>query len=415
MRILLSLFSAVAKPSLLAATSLILMAPLAGLAKEPDAACTLTKHEIKDAVKRSEALIAGFLQNIDEKIGAAEQYGFAVAVSACGKIVWEKGFGFADLENGAPVTVKTKFRVGSVSKTLTSAALGQLVDAGKLDFDAEVQTYVPAFPRKEFPITVRQVAGHLAGIRHYAGNEFLSADHYDSVSAGLAIFQDDPLINRPGTAYSYSTYGWNLLSAVVEGASGDDFLDYMKTHVFAKANMADTLADINASIIPARSQFYDFDEDSGKNNSAPYVDNSNKWAGGGFLSTPTDLLHFAHAMFDGDLVTPETFSTMTTSQTTTAGEKTNYGIGWATDMAPRELQRAGEAFSEEQMARVADIIGDERIIGHSGGSVGGLTLFIATPDSAGDVVVAAVSNNSGFFPRFALPIAAEFIDAAGSD
>jgi hypothetical protein len=120
-------------------------------------------------------------------------------------------------------------------------------------------------------------------------------------------------------------------------------------------------------------------------------------------------------MFSGELVAPETFSMMTTSQTTDTGEQTNYGIGWATDMAPRELRRAGEVFSEDQMARVATIIGDTRIIGHSGGSVGGLTLFIAAPNAPGDVVVAAVSNNSGFFPAFALPVAAEFIDAAEAD
>ncbi len=398
-----------------ATLSLILAAPQFAIAKEPDAACTLKRSEAKMAIRRSEELMDVYLTKVDQAIGAPEQYGFSVAVSACGKMVWNKGYGYADLENSAPVTDKTKFRVGSVSKTLTSAALGQLIEAGKLDLDEEVQTYVPAFPRKTFPITVRQVAGHLAGIRHYNGNEFFSAENYDSVAAGLAIFADDPLINKPGSAYAYSTYGWNLLSAVVEGASGEDFLDYMKTHVFANANMADSVADINASVIADRTRFYHFDDDSGANNNAPYVDNSNKWAGGGFLSTPADLLRFARAMFDGTLVNAETLVMMTTSQATDGGEKTNYGIGWATDMAPRELRRASEIFSENQMTRVVEIVGDDRITGHSGGSVGGLTLFIAAPDSDGDVVVAAVSNNSGFFPAFALPVAAEFIDAAGAD
>jgi len=389
--------------------------PLPASAKEPDAACALTKSETKKAIRQAEDLMAGYLAKVDEIIGAPEQYGFAIAVSACGKIVWNQGYGYADIENGARVTEQTKFRVGSVSKTLTSAALGQLVDAGKLDLDEEVQTYVPSFPRKDDPISVRQVAGHLAGIRHYNGDEFFSAAHYDSVAAGLAIFANDPLINKSGSAYAYSTYGWNLLSAVVEGASGEDFLDYMQTQVFAKANMNDTIADMNAAVIPQRTRFYSFDRESGDNNNAPYVDNSNKWAGGGFLSTPADLLRFAHAVFDGSLVEIETFSMMTTSQKTDAGENTNYGIGWATDMAPRELARAGEVYSADQMARVAAIVGDDRIIGHSGGSVGGLTLFISAPNSIGEVIVAAVSNNDGFFPAFALPVAAEFIDAAGVD
>ena len=96
-------------------------------------------------------------------------------------------FGWADVESRVPVTPQTKFRVGSVSKPLTAAAMAILVERAQLDLDAPVQDYVPTFPQKRWPITSRQVAGHLAGVRHYDGEEFLSAEHYDTVLESLEI------------------------------------------------------------------------------------------------------------------------------------------------------------------------------------------------------------------------------------
>ncbi len=144
--------------------------------------------------------------------------GLAVAVAVDGRIVYSEGFGFADLEERVPVWPTTKFRIGSVSKPLAAVALLQLVEQGKLDLDAPVQRYVPSFPDKGAPITTRMLAGHLGGIRHYKDDENLSAKHYNNVLEGLKIFKDDPLVAPPGTKFSYSSYGFNLLSAVVQGA-----------------------------------------------------------------------------------------------------------------------------------------------------------------------------------------------------
>ena len=126
-----------------------------------------------------------------------------------------------------PVTPQTRFRVGSVAKPMTAVAVAQLVDAGRLDVDAPIQTYAPDFPTKRWPLTTRQVGAHLGGIRHYRGNEFMSNVRYPTVADGLTIFAADSLLHEPGTAYAYSSYGYNLISAVVEGASGEDFLGYM--------------------------------------------------------------------------------------------------------------------------------------------------------------------------------------------
>jgi len=141
--------------------------------------------------------------------------GVSVAVGVGGRVVWSEGFGFADLEHRVPVTPATRFRIGSISKSLTAAALGQLYERGRLDLDAPVQRYVPSFPTKRWPITVRQLAGHIAGVRHYRGDEVLLNRRFATVSAGLDIFDDDTLLFEPGTRYSYPSYGWNLLSAVV--------------------------------------------------------------------------------------------------------------------------------------------------------------------------------------------------------
>src|SRR2546426_9120253 len=146
--------------------------------------------------------------------------GVQVAVAVNGKLVWSEGCGYADAERQQPVTRETQFRIGSVSKPLTATAVVLLYERGKLDLDAPVQRYVPSFPDKGYPITTRQLAGHLAGIRHYRGDEFVLNRRFGSVGEGLTIFQDDSLLFPPGTRFSYSSYGWNLISAVIEGAAG---------------------------------------------------------------------------------------------------------------------------------------------------------------------------------------------------
>src|SRR5206468_1685051 len=135
-----------------------------------------------------------------------------------------------------------------------AAAVALLYEQGKLDLDAPVQRYVPAFPTKPYPITTRELAGHLAGIRHYRGDEFRLNRHFDTVVEGLSIFEDDSLLFPPGTKFSYSSYGWNLISAVVEGASGETFLRYISDHVFRPLGMTRTAPDRVDSLIPHRTQ-----------------------------------------------------------------------------------------------------------------------------------------------------------------
>jgi CubicO group peptidase (beta-lactamase class C family) len=292
--------------------------------------------------------------------------GWSVAVGHGGEVVWAEGYGFADLELGVPVSTLTRFRIGSVSKPLTAAAVGQLIEQGRLDLDAPVQRYVPSFPEKRWPVTTRTAAGHLAGIRHYDGDEFMSAERFETVQAGLEIFQDDTLLFQPGTRFSYSSYAWNLVSAVVEGASGEKFLSYMQDHVFGPLEMENTVADHTDSIVPNRSRFYMTTPDGVLN--APFVDNSYKWAGGGFLSTPSDLVQFGMAHFGEELMRRGTIDELWTSQRTNEGEETENGIGWFFDVDPNGA----------------------RVVQHGGGSIGGTTMLMLMPER--DIVVAMVAN-----------------------
>ena len=293
------------------------------------------------------------------------------AVGRDGIEIWSGAEGFADLEQQVPADAHTTlFRIGSVSKTMTAAAIGRLWQQGKLKLDAPIQTYLPDFPLKKYPITTRLVAGHLAGIRHYKDGEFYNAKHFDSVSSGLSFFKEDPLLFKPGEKYSYSSYGYNLLSVVVEEAAQMDFLTYMQDTVFALCGMQKTIADQVQPIIAGRSRYYNLKRDSSVIN-APWVDNSYKWAGGGFLSTASDLLKLGFAHLDQRILQAATIDTLWKAQHTSDGKSTHYGIGWS----------SGEDAS------------GRRWVGHGGGSVGGTTFFRVYPDQG--LVVGVIANLSG--------------------
>lgn len=301
---------------------------------------------------------------------AASIPGLQIAVAVNGRLIWSEAFGFEDVERHLPVTRTTQFRIGSVSKPLTAAALALLVESGKLDLDAPLQRYVPGFPAKRWPITTRQVAGHLAGIRHYRGDEFFLNRRFASVTEALTIFQEDSLLFEPGTRFSYSSYGWNLVAAVIEGASGEDYLRYMSAHVLRPLGLAHTAPDRVDSLIPDRTRFYARDLGSGAFTPERPVDNSYKWAGGGFLSTAEDLVRFGSAFLRPGFLKDSTLEVLFTSQRTADGRPTGNGIGWFVGR---------------------DSLG-HRWVFHSGGSVGGTTLLGVDRDSR--LVVAITSNLS---------------------
>jgi serine beta-lactamase-like protein LACTB len=305
--------------------------------------------------------------------------GLSVAVGVDGRIVWAEGFGWADLADSVPVTTRTRFRSGSSTKPLTATAAALLYEHGRLDLDAPVQRYVPDFPKKRWPVTTRHLLGHVSGVRHYGSEEeAFSRQHCDGVLDGLSSFAADSLLFQPGTAYQYSTYGYNLVGAVVQAAAGRPFLDFLEAEIMSPLGMEDTGPDFADRPVPNRASFY-FPKTESQTRlgieEAPQIDQSCKWPGGGLVSTPSDLVRFGLAMLAGRLLQPETLTMLQTLQRLDSGEPTEYGLGW---------------FIHE--VRLGPGAPPTRIVGHGGSSIGGTTGFMTFPEHG--LVVAIMSNVS---------------------
>ncbi len=273
--------------------------------------------------------LAAFEALARRQMEATHTTGLAIALRI-GDEIWARAYGFSDVENAVPMKTDASFRLASVTKPMTAIAIVQLADAGKIDLDAEIQTYVPYFPRKNHPVTVRQLLGHLGGIPHYRNFEKeLHIKEHKSTREAIDIFKDYDLVAEPGTKYLYSTYGFNLLGAAVEGASGQSYGDYMRDHIWAPLGMNDTRMDDPAAIIPNRVRGYDWED--GKLRNSEFVDVSSRFAGGGTRSTVLDLLKFARGFTDGRLVSPARVKEMTRPMRLADGTLTDYGMGWGFD------------------------------------------------------------------------------------
>ncbi len=312
----------------------------------------------------------GFCRELMKRLGLP---GLSASVAVGGELVFSEGFGLADLENPTEVSRVSRFRIGSLSKLVTIGAVGRLVDEGKLDLDAPVQDYVPYFPEKKWKLTTRQLCSHTAGIRHYGPNDGLESNkRFETVQEGVGIFADDPLKFEPGTSYSYSSYGYNLVSAVIEGASGMTFLDYLDKAVLKPLSMTSTTADDNRLIIENRAGFYHVNPDGSVVNS-PYVDSSYKWAGGGMLSTSEDLVRLGLAHLKPGFLAKKTLDEVFSPQEAAATGDFKVGLGW-------RLARDEEG---------------RTMIHHGGAIAGGRAYILAYPEHG---VVAVLLTNT--FTRF---------------
>lgn len=294
--------------------------------------------------------------------------GLSAAVVLEGEHRWSEGFGMADLENYSPATSSTLFRLGSVSKPISAAAVLQLWERGKLDLDAPVQKYCPEFPQKEWPITTRQLLGHLGGIRHYSpdGKGDIpedSARHFSSMQESLQLFENDPLVAKPGTRFNYSTYGYTLVGCVFEGAASEKFVDYLQKNVSEPAGMSQTRDDDFFTVIPHRTRWYHKDK-SGIVRNAGVLDSSYKIPGGGIISSADDMAKFETAILADKLLKRSTRDLMWTSQKTLDGKETGYGLGWG----------------------IANRFG-LRILAHTGGQQGTSTAIAVVPGRNAGVVV----------------------------
>lgn len=294
--------------------------------------------------------------------------GLSAAVVLEGEPRWSEGFGMADLENSSPATSSTLFRLGSVSKPISATAVLQLWERGKLDLDAPVQKYCPEFPLKEWPITTRQLLGHLGGIRHYSpdGKGDVpqdSARHFSSMQESLQLFAHDPLVAKPGTKFNYSTYGYTVIGCALEGAGSEKFVEYLRKNVFDPAGMDQTRDDNFFTVIPHRTRWYHKDK-SGIVRNAGVLDSSYKIPGGGIISSADDMAKFEAAILGDKLLKRSTRDLMWASLKTTDGKQTGYGLGWG----------------------IMDKFG-LHILAHTGGQQGTSTAFAVVPGRNAGVVV----------------------------
>lgn len=310
--------------------------------------------------------------------------GLSAAIVQDGDVVWSAGFGMADLENSVPATAQTVYRLGSISKSLTATAAMALWEQDKLNLDAPVQRYCPAFPQKPWPVTTRQLLGHLGGIRYYKVPEYPyttsqsdpevgNTRHFENgIEAGLRFFASEPLVAQPGSHFNYSTQGYTLASCAMEGAAVEPYAEAVRRTVLAPAGMAQTHPDNRVAIVPLRTRFYSRDN-SGAVINAEFLDSSYKTAGGGWLSSAPDVARFAVAMLSDRLVTRATRDVMWTEQTPTDGlGRMAYGLGWQFGMTE-----------------------GVRLVGHGGSQQGTSAALLMAPARRAAVVVLTNSDGVG--------------------
>ncbi|MFD0751255.1 serine hydrolase domain-containing protein [Mucilaginibacter calamicampi] len=284
------------------------------------------QHKFDKPVNQSAIILDTALKNLKTPA-------ISVAVGINNKIVWAKAIGYQDLEKQVPANTDTKFRVGSSSKSITSVGFGKLLETGKINLDSGIRYYLPYFDAKKPRITIRQLASHSSGIRNYKDNEFNSEKEYLSIEESMKVFMYDTLLFNPGDKFAYATYNYTVLSAAMEQVAKMSFLDYMQKAILTPLKMRNTTADYKSRNISDKAQFYNYDAKTGKYKMAPDVNISNKWAGGGYLSTPSDLVLLGNALLNNTLLKLRTTEILWTPQRLNSGKINgiNYAIGWKVD------------------------------------------------------------------------------------
>lgn len=254
--------------------------------------------------------------------------GLAITVSKNNEVVWSKGFGFADVTNKIPVDPdRTIFRIGSVSKPIAAAGLLKIVEEGKMTLDSSVYNYVPYFPKKDYDINIKQLGGHLSGIRNYQGNEFKINEPL-GIREGISLFEKDALLFQPGTNYNYTSYNWNLISLAIQECVKIPFEDFVKFKVLIPFNMGKTFVDKNQDI-DGKAIFY---EKFRRRRFKPVQETNNffKLASGGYLSTSKDINTFGNALLNDSLVDSNQLKPFITAQKINNDESTStyYGVGF---------------------------------------------------------------------------------------
>lgn len=294
----------------------------------------------------------------------------SAAVGINGNVVWAGAIGYADLDEKLPATSATRYRIGSISKSITATAVMRMSEKGTMDINSPFNAYVKDFPTTNTGYTIKHLLSHQAGIRHYTKgfSENYNTKEYASTSAAAAIVKNDALLFTPGSGFNYSTYGYNLLALAMESAASLPLQEIMARDVFVPNGMSATHFD-NTNLPAAAPQAQPYLLIGDSLFEAPAANLSDRYAGGGYLSTPTDLVKFGNALIGNHFLTQESKNILWTPVPLANGAMNPeyYALGY----------RVGQ-----------DDLG--RFVHHGGMSIGGYSFLIIYPDLG--IVMAFVSN-----------------------
>jgi len=330
----------------------------------------------------------------------------SAAVAINGELVWSGVSGWSDIEAKIPVTINTQFRIGSTAKALTGTALARMVDANLINIDKPISNYMTDLPNEKWrEMTGRQLVSHTAGLPHYKENtDYLGlyktislSTRYENVEDSLSVFDDSELLFEPGTQYHYSTLGSVLLSAVMENAVNTPYLDIMQKQVFDPLEMNATMAEFKLEDSSHLASFYW--NNKGINPQVRKwrkVDLSHRLAGGGFISTSSDLVKMGSAFLQNDFISKKTRNTFWTPQILPNGSETpnGYALGW-----------------RFMTIKVDDEFGEITLANHGGVSRGAQSWLMVIPEYDMSISVNINSNTDTFwdFGKVSMQLAKMFI------
>lgn len=325
----------------------------------------------------------------------------SAAVARSGRIVWAKASGFADVEQQTPARVDDRYRMGSTSKVVTAGILMRLVEQGVVSLDAPIGRYRPTLPEHHRATTLRQLAAHVGGVRHYGIRDMnwpsIDIRNYRTTDDMLAIFAADPLLKPPGESFNYSTFGFTLISAVLESASGKAFPDLIESEVrgpLALRIEAEIPMNLQANrvspYVKPGSRYKAMEPRlAGKVLNAPPVNPTYKWAGGGMIGRASDLALFGDAHLRPGYLKVESLREMMTPLSPRDGKApVPTGVAWRIDKDPKGRTRWH----------------------HAGAIDGGRSQLVVYPDAG--MAVALMSNLSET-PENPLPSCALIGEAFG--
>lgn len=312
---------------------------------QAETAAYLTAHGAnpKLSMPAPEKIVDGLLRRVTTDLSP----GVAVLVAQHGKILYQKGFGYANLEHRVPVTPETKFRIGSITKQFTAAAVLKLQEQGKLKVTDHLSQYFPDFPKGD-KVTIHHLLTHTSGIHSYTNKvDFMkSARVFTTADDLIRSFKNDPYDFEPGQRWLYNNSGFFLLGRIVEKVSGKSYGDFLRQTFFDPLGMKDTGVHRWSDILAHEAAGYSFE--NGKLQKADNWDMSRAGGAGSLYSTVGDLFRWNEAVFGGKVLSAPSLKAAWTAVLTDADPKdrpkeTGYGYGWGigNDRGLRQISHSG--------------------------------------------------------------------------